>query len=53
MPLPKINETVNEVKLFSLTDYEADFIPWKRSERGQQVYIKLVREQESALLYVG
>lgn len=53
MPLPKIDETTNEVKLFSLTDYEADFIPWKRSERGQQVYIKLIREQESALLYVG
>lgn len=53
MPLPKIDETTNEVKLFSLEDYEADFIPWKRSERGQQVYIKLIREQESALLYVG
>lgn len=53
MPLPKIDETTNEVKLFSLTNYDADFIPWKRSERGQQVYIKLIREQESALLYVG
>ncbi len=53
MPLPKIDETTNEVKLFSLTDYKADFIPWKRSERGQQVYIKLVRESENALLYVG
>ena len=53
MPLPKIDETTSEVKLFSLEDYDANFIPWKRSERGQQVYIKLTREQESALLYVG
>ncbi len=53
MPLPQINETTTEVKLFSLVNYKADFIPWKRSERGQQVYIKLTREQESALLYVG
>ncbi|MGM9992243.1 MAG: FHIPEP family type III secretion protein [Candidatus Bruticola sp.] len=53
MPLPQINETKNEIKLFSLANYTADFIPWKRSERGQQVYIKVTRDQEDAFLYVG
>ncbi|MGM9998400.1 MAG: FHIPEP family type III secretion protein [Candidatus Bruticola sp.] len=53
MPLPQIDETTNEIKLFSLKSYKDDFMPWKRSERGQQVYIKMTRDQEDALLYVG
>ena len=53
MSLPQIDETKNELKLFNLEGCQANFAPWKRSERGQQVYVKLVRDDEESFLFVG
>lgn len=53
MALSKIDESQIQLKVFNAESLKADFAPWKRSERGQQVYIKLVRGAETAFLFVG
>ena len=53
MKLPKIEESPVSLKLFCLEGSSVPFIPWQRNERGQQVFIKLTRAEEVALLFVG
>ncbi|MBQ7501232.1 FHIPEP family type III secretion protein [bacterium] len=53
MALPKIDEFKVNLQIFNTEALHADFAPWKRSERGQQVYIKLLKDDQTALLYVG
>lgn len=53
MALPKIEDFKVNLQIFNTEALHADFAPWKRSERGQQVYIKLLKEDQTSLLYVG
>lgn len=53
MPAKKIEQTTENIQIFRIESLDAPFAPWKREDRGQQVYIKLTKEQETALLYVG
>lgn len=49
----KINESQINLKVLNTEDLSAPFAPWKREDRGQQVYIKLTKGEESVLLFVG
>ncbi|MBQ7528829.1 FHIPEP family type III secretion protein [bacterium] len=49
----KINENKICLNVLNTEDLTAPFAPWKREDRGQQVYIKLTKEGESVLLFVG
>ncbi len=53
MSAPKLETSQQELTIFNVPNLKSDFAPWQRDERGQQVYIKLSRGEESALLYVG
>ncbi len=46
-------ELQESLRFFRIGELYAPFAPWRRDEKGQQVYIKLTRGEEQALLYVG
>ena len=53
MSTPKLESQHQEITFLSWPDNPVDFVPWQREERGQQAYIKLTKDEETALLYVG
>lgn len=53
MESAKMNEEKVEFTLFSGGELRSPFIPWTRSEQGQQSFIKLARGDQMALLYSG
>ena len=53
MSIPKLESSTQEITVLTSPSLKADFSPWQRDERGQQVYIKLTRAEESAYFYVG
>ena len=46
-------EEIQNLQVFRVGELFEPFAPWKRNERGCQVYVKLVRGEESAFLFVG
>lgn len=46
-------EVQEQLRVYRIGDLYAPFAPWRRDEKGQQVYIKLTRGEETALLFVG
>ncbi|MBQ7569126.1 FHIPEP family type III secretion protein [bacterium] len=54
MSIPELETSKQEITVLNSPNFKiADFAPWQRHERGQQVFIKLTREEESAYLFVG
>ncbi len=46
-------ELHEHLRFFRIGELYAPFAPWRRDEKGSQVYIKLSRGEDQALLYVG
>ncbi|MEW6282786.1 MAG: FHIPEP family type III secretion protein [Candidatus Eremiobacterota bacterium] len=46
-------EVQEHLRVYRIGDLYAPCAPWRRDEKGQHVYIKLTRGEESALLFVG
>jgi flagellar biosynthesis protein FlhA len=46
-------EEIQNLQVFRVGDVFEPFAPWKRAERGQQTYVKLLKGEESAYLFVG
>ncbi len=53
MARSKPEELHLELNIFKLGDLYEPFAPWKRNEKGRQVYIKLSKNGREAYLYVG
>lgn len=49
----RVQESQQTIKLLTAGNLEAGFIPWQVGEEGQQAFLKLVREDETAYLYAG
>ncbi|MFH0801762.1 MAG: FHIPEP family type III secretion protein [bacterium] len=49
-----IDEETREVLFFSPEELKSSFVPWSQGECGQQLYLKLTREEgKEAFLYAG
>lgn len=47
-------EEVNEsLRILRVGELYEPFAPWKRSEKGRQIYIKLSRDEETCFFFVG
>ena len=53
MSIPKLETSKQEITVLNSPNLKADFAPWQRDERGQQVFIKLTRQEECAYFFVG
>ncbi|MDO5295271.1 MAG: FHIPEP family type III secretion protein [bacterium] len=53
MSIPKLETSQQEITILTSPNLKADFAPWQRDERGQQVFIKLTRQDECAYFFVG
>lgn len=49
----RIEEKHEDLLLLQVEGLTAAFAPWRRNDRGQQVFVKLTRGKEQALLYAG
>jgi len=49
----RAEEAPQSLNVFRVGELFEPFAPWKRDERGKQVYVKLTRTEEVAYLYVG
>ena len=49
----RAEETQQSLLIYRVGEVFEPFAPWKRSELGKQVYVKLSRGEESAYVYVG
>ncbi len=49
----RIEERHQDLLFFQAGDLGAEFAPWRREERGQQIYVKLSRDTQTALLFAG
>lgn len=49
----RLEEKHHDLVLLQVEDLAAEFAPWRRDERGQQIFVKISRGQQTALLYAG
>lgn len=49
----RAEEELQELHVLRVGDIYEPFAPWRRSDQGKQVYIKLTKGEETSYLYVG